>query len=121
MKAILLKSKFYGEHLFVTLEENGHKKYYLDGRETTKEDGNEYYTKIVTCKVCGKKVKVTKLTKEDALKLVEEKMSRYDKFVQYIDDYKQFERQLNINERVWKEVELLVKCFGLEFDKRKYL
>lgn len=121
MKATLVKSGFYGNHLFITLEENGQKKYYLDGNEIDKEDGNEYFLNIVNCKIYGKNVKVTKLTKEDALQLAEENMSRYDKYVCYIDDYKQCARQEAINNEVWRKTELLIKCFDLDFDIYKYL
>ena len=98
------------DYLFLTLEEDGKKEYYLNGYETTKEYGNEFYLALKNPRCTTKIKEIVIITEENKKDVMEHFLKRYDKYVQYIDDYRQYSRQSEINKEVYRYAELIDKC-----------
>lgn len=119
-KAIFVKTgSFYDDYEFVTIvNEDGQKEYFVNGEQKSKEEGNEIY---ISLKKKNEIKDVVTIDKEIAKELIEEHMKKYDKYVCYIDDYRQMLSQEELNRKSMNCSKVLAKCFDIEFEVYKYI
>lgn len=119
-KAIFVKTgSFYEDYEFVTvLNEKGEKEYFVNGEKTNKEEGNNIY---ISLKKKNEIKEVVIIDTDMAKKLIEEHMKNYDKYVCYIDDYRQMVSQEELNRKCMNCSKVLAKCFNIEFETHKYI
>jgi len=96
------------DYLFLTLEENGKKEYYLNNCEVDKDSGNKTY--LETIKKTDRVREVVKITEDNKKDVMEYFLRGYDKYVQYIDDYSQYRQQQRHNDMVYTYIKLIDKC-----------
>lgn len=119
-KGILVKTSR-KDYLFLTLEEEGKKTYYLNGEAVPKEEGNELYLELKRTTEINDIVMITEENKKDVMEYF---LRGYDKYYIYIDDYRQYSRQGRINEEVYAYASLINKCIegeGFEELRNKYV
>lgn len=93
------------EDVFTTVVENGEKKYYINGTNVTKDEGNK---KFLTIKNKSEKFYTKVLKKnemEEAIEILDDKI---DKYTDYIEDYKQ-KREADIKNRMLRDVISMLK------------
>lgn len=113
---VLIKMKgIENDYLFLTLEENGEKKYYLNNCEVDKNSGNKTYLEII--KKTDRIIEVIKITEDNKKDVMEYFLKGYDKYVQYIDDYSQYRRQERRNDMIYTYIELINKCVKTKDEK----
>lgn len=104
------------DYLFLTYENEGTKEYYLNEEKVTKDEGNETYLKIKKGEM-GQiidSIRITEDNKEDVMKYY---LSAYDKYVQYIDDGRQYAQQQKTNTKVYTLAKLIDKCVKSKDEK----
>ena len=81
---------YYKDYIFKTFIDNkGNKTFYLNGREITKEDGNNEFLYI---RDNGREIKREDSQQEYSyVELIEKLMGGYDNYVMYIDDARQYQ------------------------------
>lgn len=93
------------EDVFTTVVENGEKKYYINGTNVTKDEGNK---KFLTIKNKSEKFYTKVLKKnemEEAIEILDDKI---DKYTDYIEDYKQ-KREADMKNRMLRDVISMLK------------
>lgn len=101
------------ETLFVTYTDvNGKKHYTVDGNEVTKDEGNNVYLELK--KFGQKSFKVIPVTDNNAQELIDNYMSRYDEYTQYIDDYKQQREAEDRNFKICQCASVIKKALNIK-------
>lgn len=95
-------------YLFVTYNNE----YYLNGRKTTKEEGNSFYLKVKKMAT-----EVIKLTADNKKEIMEYYLKGYDRFVEYIDNYRQYTLTQERNDEIYACAELINKCIKSKNEK----
>ncbi len=92
--------KYYTFKTFI--DNKGNKTYFLNGEETTMDEGNEVFKNIMKS---GEDIE-REDTKEDLTyqEVIDRLMKGYDEYVQYIDDPKQYEEACRSNKKILEKV-----------------
>lgn len=131
------------------IDDNGNETYYIDGQQTSKEDGNKRYVELKESNLAWRKTKnaeryfkhqqemynklkniktwtkdkfdlnpddtfVRKVEEEDVSyeTLIERLEKSIDPYVEYIDDYRQYESAKASNESIRKQIDALKKLIA---------
>ena len=93
--------------------ENGNSIYVVDGRLSTKENGNEAFSRFLKeAKNCARKDETTEFERDKDI--AQYLMSGYDPYVDYIDDGKQYKRACESNDEIMRIVGAFTKAAGID-------
>ena len=93
--------------------ENGNSIYVVDGKLSTKENGNETFSRFLKeAKNCARKDETTEF--ESDKDIAQYLMSGYDPYVDYIDDGKQYKRACESNDEIMRIVGAFTKAAGID-------
>lgn len=87
-------------YLFITVEnkDNGKKLYFVDKKEVTKDEGNNFYKELVKkYKNISKEISIVEYNDDEYIKKLEDCI---DPYTCYIEDYRQMEEAESKNEEI---------------------
>ena len=107
------KMESYKTVLFVTYtDEDGNKHYTVNGRDVSKDSGNDTYKELK--KFGTVKFDVTVIDENNVQEIIDSYMKGYDLYTQYIDDYKQCLEAEERNDNILRNVRVLKAAYNLK-------
>ena len=108
-----ITGRYYKYYTFVTfIDHAGRKTYFLNGKVTDKDKGNEVFRNIMKN---GKEIKRQDKTEElTYTEVIERLMKGYDQYVEYIDDPGQYREACEANDKIYQKVRKIKELMAEE-------